>query len=171
MEKYIIEVGYYDYDLDLEEEFYGENDFMVIINGLKRYKGINDNLTTEEVEEYAKGKKVYTISAYIHSGISFRLGDPKDAFDSGYAGYVIAKEDLEEDIIDYQLEKLNHVYNGWVKDISVYKLSYCECCGNEKEREHITSALAFSFEDEQAIINDFKKEFKTQQVDYEKGVL
>lgn len=170
MKKYIIEVGYCDFDLDLEEEFYGENDFMVIINGLKRYKGINERITGEELKEYAKGKKVYTISAYIHSGISFRLGDPTDMFDSGYAGYIIVKEDLKQDIVDYQLEKLDHIYNGWVKDINVYKLSYCTCCGNEKEREHITSALAFSFEDEQAIINDFKNEFKAKEVYNNEGV-
>ena len=157
MEKYILKKDYYGFNIDMNEEFYfdNENTVNVIINGFKNYSGINEDLTIEDID--TKKYNIYPLYATIHSCISFNTC-LASKWDSGRVGNVAIKKDEPKDTIDYYIEKLDAIYNGWVYNISVLKQIVCECCNNVKEEEYEESYLCFT----ESEVLDAEKELKEQ---------
>lgn len=80
----------------------------------------------------------FPISMYEHSGISIKVGNPTDIFDSGYIGYIYVTKDkvLQEYIVDSinpeLLQTVKSVLIGEVETYNTYVSG--DCLGYEVER-------------------------------------
>ena len=111
------------------------------------------------IEDIDKEKyNIYPLYATIHSGISFNTY-LFSKWDSGAVGYIAVRKNKEENTINYIIEKLDAIYNGWIYEVSLVKQSVCKCCNQVENEEYGESYLCFTSEEVDKAIKELKEDY------------
>jgi hypothetical protein len=95
---------------------------------------------------------IFTVYAYIHSGVSLSLSRGTDRFDTSSTGFILIEKEIggwsigskpyivtEPEATKYAeglIETWNQYLSGEVYSFTVVELNKCKCCGTIEEIEH-----------------------------------
>lgn len=127
-------------DGDTESPEHWDDDCYLCLN-LPRHVTIREKECDEIIENGGKkpGFWVFKVYGYIHSGISLNFGGPRDAWDSGLAGVMVANKsefksrDHAKKQAKFQLDSWNQWLNGDVYQFVILTTERCAHCNHVAE--------------------------------------
>lgn len=161
------------------------NEELFLVYDHRQFQVDRDGFKPRDVWDYLKAKRneeseatefddyfIFTVYAYIHSGVSLSLSKGGDTFDTSSTGFILVKEDAltNEEYPDKTLGEIAEIHaqnlidswntylSGNVYGFEHYATEECPHCGNVTEDELLDSCYSIYTDKVSDILDELSKD-------------